>query len=199
MAPKTFDIARETPRTLLLAGLDLIRRAIWKGEPICLDFSITEKVAADGMLLFLAELRRSIKHAKGNVSISCNPPVSEKVCQVFHQIGLFSLLGVTNGVVPKDDDVINWRFAHGHKVEGERYEDVLAEYDGDIAVPLQENLFKGIPEAMTNVLNHAYDVAREDGIGVVNSKDWWMFSRRKTVKSWLLFWIWGPVSLGRFQ
>jgi hypothetical protein len=134
---------------------------------------------ADGTLLFLAELRRLIKHSKGDLTITCVPPENEKVGQVLQQIGLFDLLGVKSNFVPKDHDVVNWRFAHGHKVEGERYEDVLAEYDGDIAIPLQENLFTGITEAMTNVLNHAYDLPRDDGIDIFNSREWWMFSQAK--------------------
>lgn len=134
---------------------------------------------ASGTLLFLAELRRLIKHSKGSLSISCMPPENEKVGQVLKQIGFFSLLGINNDITPKDDDVVNWRFAHGHKVEGARYEDVLADYDGDIALPLQEHLFTGITEAMTNVLNHAYDLPRDDGIDIVNSREWWMFSQAK--------------------
>jgi hypothetical protein len=131
------------------------------------------------MLLFLAELRRLIKHTEGELNITCISPQNDKVCQVFQQIGLFDLLGQSHGAVPKDDDVINWRFAHGRKVEGQRYEDVLAEYDGNIAQPLQENLFAGITEAMTNVLNHAYALPREDETGIVNSREWWMFSQHK--------------------
>lgn len=180
LAPETFDLLQDSPRAVLLSALSRLRQLVSRGHPVCLDFSKTEKVIADGMLLFLAELRRLIKHTLGGVEITCRPPLNEKVCQVFQQIGLFALLGVNHSVVPKDDDVINWRFAHGHKVEGERYEDVLADYDGDIAPPLQENLFTGITEAMTNVLNHAYDLPREDGTGIVNSREWWMFSQAKS-------------------
>lgn len=136
-------------------------------------------MVADGTLLFLAELLRLVKHSKGQLNITCVPPKNERVAQVLQQIGFFSLLGVSNDVVPRDDDVVNWRFAHGHKVEGEHYEDVLAEYDGDITPELQETLFKGITEAMTNVLNHAYSIPRKDGTSITNSKEWWMFSQAK--------------------
>jgi hypothetical protein len=169
----------EAQRSVLLSRLHRLRRSLSNGESICIDFSETEKMFVDGTLLFLAELRRLIKHYKGQLSITCIPPKNEKVAQVLQQIGIFSLLGVPNEVVPKDDDVVNWRFAHGHKVEGERYEDVLAEYDGDITPELQETLFKGITEAMTNVLNHAYLIPRKDGTSITNSKEWWMFSQAR--------------------
>lgn len=149
------------------------------GEALCLDFSQTEKLAADGTLLFFAELRRLIKHSKTELKISCIPPTNNKVSQVFQQIGLFSLLGAVGGATPQDADVVNWRFAHGHKVDGARYEDILANFDGDIANELQQSLFTGITEAMTNVVNHAYDMPRGDGTGIANSREWWMFSQAK--------------------
>jgi len=139
-APKEFNVMAEAQRSVLLSRLHRLRRSLSNGESICIDFSETEKMFVDGTLLFLAELRRLIKHYKGQLSITCIPPKNEKVAQVLQQIGIFSLLGVPNEVVPKDDDVVNWRFAHGHKVEGERYEDVLAEYDGDITPELQEQI-----------------------------------------------------------
>lgn len=178
-APKEFNVMAEGHRSVLLRRLEYLRRSLNNGESVCIDFSETEKMVADGTLLFLAELRRLIKHSKGELSITCIPPKNEKVAQVLQQIGIFSLLGVTNDVVPRDDDVVNWRFAHGHKVEGERYEDVLAEYDGDITPELQETLFTGITEAMTNVLNHAYLVPRKDGTSITNSREWWMFSQAR--------------------
>jgi hypothetical protein len=178
-APKEFNLTDVSHRSTLLTRLGRLRQLLRKGDPVCIDFSETERMVADGTLLFLAELRRLIKHAKGELVITCTPPKNDKVAQVLQQIGLFSLLGVTNDTVPKDDDVVNWRFAHGHKVEGERYEDVLAEYDGDIASQLQETLFTGITEAMTNVLNHAYLIPREDGTDITNSREWWMFSQAK--------------------
>lgn len=166
-------------RSALLARLAELRTALYPGGSLCLDFSQTEKMYAEGTLLFLAELRRLIKHTKGKLELTCVPPSNEKVSQVLQQIGVFSLIGAAEGITPVDDDVVNWRFAHGHKVEGERYEDILADYDGDIAPPMQEHLFTGITEAMTNVLNHAYDMPRSDRLNITNSREWWMFSQAK--------------------
>lgn len=134
---------------------------------------------SDGTLLFVAELRRLIKHVEGKVQISYVPPKNEKVAQVMQQIGLCDLLGVKAEIVPKDDDVVNWRYAQGSQVEGQKYEDVLSKYDGEIAPSMQEKLFTGITEAMTNVLNHAYDLARDDGLNIADAKEWWMFSQEK--------------------
>lgn len=135
---------------------------------------------SDGGLLFLAELRRLIRYVEGKIIIDFEPPKNEKIYQVLQQIGLCDLLGVKSVIVPKDDDVINWRYAQGAQVEGKKYDDILADYDGEIAQPLQEKLFTGITEAMTNVINHAYGLERNDGLDANdNLKEWWMFSQEK--------------------
>ena len=181
LAPHTFEIFNNNARSNLLNKLyDLRRRIVIKREKVCLDFSRTEKMVADGTLLFVAELRRLIKFVKGEVEIEYIPPKNDKIGQVLQQIGFCDLLGVKSPVEPKDDDVVNWRYAQGHQVEGKKYEDILAEYDGEITPALQEKLFTGITEAMTNVVNHAYDLQRDDGLNINDgSKEWWMFSQEK--------------------
>lgn len=178
-APEIFDLGDAKNRTILLKSLHKLRQEIKATKAICLDFSGTEKLFADGTLLFLAEIRRVIKHVLPAPKITCVYPTNAKVSQVLQQIGFFSLIQSADGITPIDDDVVNWRFAHGRQVEGEKYEDVLAQFDGSIAEPLREDLFKGITEAMTNVVNHAYEFYRDDGLGITSSKEWWMFSQVK--------------------
>lgn len=144
-----------------------------------MDFSGTQKLHAEGMLLFVAELRRLIKATRNRHRLTCTISTNHKVCQVFEQIGLSNLLGIHTGATPADADVVNWRFAHGRNAEGEKYEDILAAYDGEIAAPMREKLYTGITEAMTNVTNHAYDLPRLDGWLVPHEREWWMFSQYK--------------------
>jgi hypothetical protein len=144
---------------------------------LVLDFSRTVKMYADGTLLFVAELRRLIRQTNGSVTIMCDVPDNKKTAQVLKQIGIFDLLGTICDVEPIDDDVVNWRYAHGHWVDGAKYENVLGAYDGQIADALTAQLYKGITEAMTNVVNHAYIAPRLDGLPVQDNPEWWMFSR----------------------
>lgn len=113
------------------------------------------------------------------VSIACIPPINKKASQVFQQIGVYKAIRFHQGPIPEDDDVINWRVASGETVDGERYEDILSEYDSTLAEMVQENFFTGITEAMTNIINHAYDLPRDDGLKLPNKKAWWMFSQSK--------------------
>ncbi|MET3109446.1 hypothetical protein AAKU67_004309 [Oxalobacteraceae bacterium GrIS 2.11] len=144
-----------------------------------LDFTNTEKLYAEGTLLFLAELKRLIKYTEGNVHLTCKLPINNKSAQVLKQLGILDLLGVKTPIVPLDDDVVNWRCASGHQVLGAKYEDILSSYNGEITPALQQNLYTGITEAMTNVINHAYDLGREDKLNIKSTKDWWMFSQEK--------------------
>lgn len=179
IAPAVFGVFERNHRSALLRSLRKLRQLFMTptAEPIHLDFGGTESLFADGMLLFYAELLRLIKATEGRHSISTTLSPVGKVCQVFDQIGLCSLLGVSTPSKPKDDDVVHWRFARGQQAEGKKYEDILADYDGSIAEPLQELLYTGLTEAMTNVMNHAYDEPRGDGLGITGGRDWWMFSQ----------------------
>ncbi len=136
-------------------------------------------MVADGTLLFVAELRRLIYLTGGKVDLDCIMPANPKIAQVLKQIRVLDLLGVSSSIVPEDDDVVTWRYAHGTQVEGAKYEDVLQSYDGEIAEPLQQKLYAGITEAMTNVVHHAYYLDRADGLPVCDQQEWWMFSQEK--------------------
>ncbi|WP_186057588.1 hypothetical protein [Burkholderia gladioli] len=147
-------------------------------KSLVLDFSRTVKMYAEGTLLLLAELRRLLRETKGEVEITAEVPRKNKVAQVLKQIGLFDLLGVACDVDCVDGDVVSWRYAHGHIVDGTKYENVLGAYDGQIAEALTTQLYKGITEAMTNVVNHAYIYPRQDGLPAQTTPEWWMFSRQ---------------------
>lgn len=179
LAPEIFSLDGKA-RTILLKSITALRRKIGElGEDVILDFTKTEKVFAEGMLLFYAELKRLLRHTRGKVEIGCIPPHNSKVAQILKQLGILDLLGVKVEITPVDHDVVNWRAASGNLVLGSKYDEILQKYDGEIAPCLQENLYTGITESMTNVLNHAYDLTREDGLEIVEeTSNWWMFSHQ---------------------
>lgn len=177
-APRVFCLAIIDERRRLLRSLvDLRRRIAIEREATCLDFSATTKMNAEGALLFVAELFRLKRYVGSSVLLTCKLSLNHKICQVLKQVGVLDALGITEVVKPVDADVVNWRYAHGERVLGEKYEDVLKDYDGEITEALQTELYTGITEAMTNVLNHAYAYRRQDTI-TVDNRDWWMFSQQ---------------------
>lgn len=153
-----------------------------------IDFSRTQKFIADGTLLFYAEIDRLLDHFP-RLQVRCNFPYNEKASQVLEQIGFYRRIGKnTKFIACEGDDVVTWRTARGQGADGERYDDILGHYDGIITEALQDELYTGLTEAMTNAHHHAYILKRGDGIVSSRSyKPWWMFSQEKDGKLTVVF------------
>lgn len=180
-APDTFSIGPEEIRRKLLRFLARLRDTMaFKKRSVRIDFTATQKMIADGTLLFFAELCRLKRLTGGRVKMRCIPPRSSKVAQVLKQVNIFGLLGYRRKIEPTFADVIHWRSANGHEVKGEKYDSVLGHYDGLIADALSQKLYLGLTEAMTNCHHHAYIDMRPDGLSIAHEpKEWWMFSQEK--------------------
>lgn len=180
-APDAISLESDKHRHELLSFLERLRsRVIKEGKPTVINLLNTERMVAAGSLLFMAELYRVCELAKSKMMVRCIPPRDVKVNQVLKQIGVYELLGYTKKIEPSFKDVVHWRYACGHKVEGEKYENILGSYDGKVAESLLGSLFRGITEAMTNCHHHAYIKPRPDGLeDQPDLKRWWMFSQEQ--------------------
>ena len=186
--PKLVSLYDRASRRELLTGLKLLRALVSRKRPVMLVFDRTERVFSEGMLLLVAEIRRLLRYSEGHADIKCTVPSNDKVAQVLKQVGLLDLLGVECTVQPRDSDVVMWRHAYGSGAQGSLFDDVLGDYDGEITSALTSALYRGVSEAMTNVVNHAYSAARADGLGYQgNGKEWWMFSAEQNGKLSLVF------------
>ncbi len=179
-APVKFTIILEADRRNLLLFLERMRDTIViSKQAVLIDFTTTQKMIADGTLLFYAELCR-LKRLGGSLKIRCVPPRNQKVAQVLKQVGIFDLIGYRTKIKTTYADVIHWRSANGHEVIGEKFDEVLGHYDGQITEVLSQELYRGFSEAMTNCHHHAYIGIRPDGLNVAHDpKEWWMFSQQR--------------------
>ncbi len=189
LAPDEFDIADKNLRKKFLKFLEELRECIGVRRYSCrIDMKSTTKMIASAALLFAAELYRLKSFTNGSVLIKCIRPRSKKIDQVLQQIGIYELLGQKQSITLDHDDVIHWRFARGSEVNGEKYEQILGHYDGDISENLQEGLYVGLTEAMANSHDHAYLKVRNDGLSFDDKeKQWWMFSQEKDNKLSVVF------------
>ncbi len=187
-APAVFTLM-SSGREKLMKQIRALRRLVSEAKgPLRLDFSATSKLHSGAMLLFSAELRRLFKHFPGVAqSVRCNVSKVPKVQQVFKQIGLLKLLRRSSWIQPTDSDVVHWKFTHGNKVEGVKFEEVLGELTSKIEDQVQTELYEGFIEAMNNVLHHAYIGIRQDGLNVRDDNEWWMFSQQKDDKITVVF------------
>ncbi|MDR4485508.1 MAG: hypothetical protein R3B95_20320 [Nitrospirales bacterium] len=181
-APDVFTVGREDARRKLLRFITRLRTvsAIDK-KWVCIDFSGTQKMIADGTLIFFAELSRLRRLMAGHrVRFRCIAPRNAKVAQVLMQVGIFKLLGFRKKIEATFPDVIHWRSASGREVNGEKYDSVLGNYEGRIADVLGKKFFRGVTEAMTNCHHHAYISIRPDHLNAMDEpSEWWMFSQEK--------------------
>lgn len=180
-APKFFEISANGNRHELLTFLDKLRQLlVVEKAKVQLDFTMTAKMWSGGTLLFLSELHRCKALLGGTMPLRCRPPRNVKVAQVLKQIGAYDLMHYPKRINPSFSDVIHWRYASGHQVEGQKYENILGSYEGRVAETLLGSLFRGITEAMTNCHHHAYIGVRPDGLDYQDvQKNWWMFSQEK--------------------
>jgi len=153
-----------------------------------LDFRATNRITADGMILFRAELCALLRNAPSQLRLRCIPPHNIRAKEVLYQVGIFQLLGQEVAIRPRHPDVVHWRTADGTLVEGEKSHDVLGSFEGQIARELMSGLFVSISEAMTNTAQHAYiaPAANTDPAilkhcrpDAVKGRGWWMFSQAK--------------------
>lgn len=177
----SFFCALNEPRERLIKFIEGIRLSVRSGcRSILIDFSKTQKLNASGTILFFAEIDRLLDLFP-RLNIRSTIPLNKKTSLVLQQIGFYTRIGKNVPVVSCElDDVINWRVAKGQNVTGEKYDVILGKYDGAITPALQQELYAGLTEAMTNAHHHAYIARRADGIASSKAyKPWWMFSQEK--------------------
>lgn len=145
------------------------------GRALCIDFSRTDVVVAGAMLLFYAELSQ-LRSMFARKAIRCIPPRNPKMREVLQHLGIFQMLGYRSDVVPQARDVVTWRKASALDANGQLAGELLELY-GTLQAGLSKFMFRGVTEALTNVVQHAYIANRQDGLPRERDRRWWMFCR----------------------
>jgi hypothetical protein len=173
-APEEFDVYDKKSRSRLLKFIESIQRHFRNNDvkKITVNFKGTKRLAAAGTMLFYARLRRLLDTDKRNIVLRCSAPRNDLASQVLEQIGVYKLFRHSCRGSLQHADVIHWRVASGNKIDATQYAHTIEEYEGTLAGPLIEGVFKGLAEAMANVIEHAYPNDME-------SKGWWVFSQAK--------------------
>lgn len=178
--PTFITLSRARARRELIEALAATRNFVLAGHHVVLDFSGTRKVYSDGTILLLAEVDR-LRTAVPSTRIHGTRPGNRIAAQAFDHVGLSKLLSIARPPAKRrsslDSSVKHWRFATGSTTEMSTIEP-LARYLNDRAhSPTARAIYRGISEAMTNTVFHAYTDARGDGISSEASvgKRWWMF------------------------
>jgi len=154
---------------------------------VLVDFTRTDRLISDGTLMFRAYLCKAVSDKSASTVIKCRQSRNLKINEVLKQIGVFELLGQHPKITPHHKDVINWRYAQGAGALGEKYEDILGQYDGAITDALKDGLYVGLTEAMTNTRQHAYPDSENDEDYYSGVNEWWMFSQEMGNRLYVVF------------
>lgn len=185
VAPKIFDLGADENRKNLTKFLERLRIFVKHNNlrKITIDFTNTHRFIAAGTLLFYSELSYLKQFINNKTKLRYIPPNNPKAFEVLIQIELHKLCGIRKPKsknANKYDDVLNWKVAYGNVVNNQQCAPAIEAHEGQLAEPLIDGIFKGLAEAMTNTVHHAYADIREDGLNHKPSENnWWMFSQAR--------------------
>ena len=180
-APAVWSLYEVSARRELLRFLEQYRQIMLNGNGgAIVDFSLTKTIRPSGGLIVHAELDRVGRLVTDRRRLKCKPALANSVAdQVLKQVGMYDKLDHVSAVSACDQSVVHWRHATGVKVEGEQAWSVVENFEGEMSDALKTSLFKGITEALTNAVQHAYIAKRRDGTYLAGEKRWWLFSQQR--------------------
>lgn len=133
-----------------------------------------------GAVLLLAELDRAMSDNRFRVQIT--KPRDIIVDEVLQQIGIYQRLGIPCAAPPNHESVIHWRSATGVVADTPTSGQIVLQYQGRLAQGISSGLYRGITEAMTNTIHHAYDGSEGEKLRHGMGRKWWMLSQEKDGK-----------------
>ena len=173
-APQVFGVQTAYARAKLMGFLKRLRALTSAGAKVLIDFSDTTQMQVAGTLLLATEIDRTTRIHDGKRRIRCTYPRDPVVAQVLEHVGLFGLLGQTTKPTVDHDTVRYWKIDSGTEVEGERTRQAMAGYSNAFSSLKRRALYKGLVEAITNCVQHAYIHEPRSEL-----RRWWMFSQLK--------------------
>lgn len=154
------------------------------GKPVKLNFKDTESFYVPGAIFLFAELNRIIKLSTLPKPITIVDPYRRRPREVLKQIELHKLTGDNSEIVPQRDDVVFWKATKGSTQTGDDLGPILEfvterankEHIKQVEV---SGIWRGVSEAVANVVDHAYENPRHDGFQGLDDTKWWMFTQIK--------------------
>jgi hypothetical protein len=171
--PASITIVGRPYHRALTGFLTELRRAFaQQSRAVCVDFSATQKLFPEGMLLLYSELDRlrTLFPAK---EVRCIPSPNKTVDGVLQHLGVYAMVNHLSESAPEGDDVVGWKVHYGMDVNGDVFGPPIEALG--LKTEHTSGLFKGVSEAVTNVRHHAHLAERKDGLQLPGPRKWWMF------------------------
>ena len=182
-APRRVDLIPGFDKALR-RFLDAVAEKVLKREaPAILNFYETEGLALPGTILMFAELDRIAAQSSLQKPLTIIDPKRRRPREVLKQIRLHEITQDVCNTVPSREDVVYWKATKGRDVSGDRMamieavaDTVRSEHGVDVVLA---TLWRGVSEAVSNSVEHAYMKPRRDGFGGLPETKWWMFTQVK--------------------
>lgn len=180
-APEQIDLYDQDWSIRLRSFLARLREELYtKRNQVLIDFRRTHRVTAAAMLNVVAEVDRARRVLENRYPVTCIPPRSDLVQQVFKQVGLASLLGLRQNVSVSHRMVTFWRYETGIDSGGEVVDALLDQVERELNGETGQGIYVATTEALLNAVHHGSTgrdgVVREDDDGIpILPRRWWLF------------------------
>ena len=181
-APNRFCLTRGLGVEVVKFLKAVANRVLHMEKPVKLNFRDTEAFYVPGAIFLFSELDRIISLSNIPKPISIIDPYRRRPREVLKQIQIHQLTGDRSEVVPIRDDVVFWKATKGSDQSGDDLGPILefvTERANEKHVKQVEisGIWRGVSEAVANVVDHAYESPRKDGFKGLKETKWWMFTQ----------------------
>jgi hypothetical protein len=139
-----------------------------------MNFERVERVYPAATVLFKAELQTLVRNCE--TCLTFRRPKSDRIQQVFQQVGLFEDMSLRVGVAVTRDDVIHWETASGSVIDNPAVAASLRKFGAKVPDADRDRLLGSAAEALANCVEHAYEYSRGTHLGGPADSRWWAFS-----------------------
>lgn len=182
IAPIKFNLTRPDASEVVRFLQAVAQTVLKNGKPTRLNFKNTRSFHVAGTVLLFAELDRIIKLSELAKPVTIIEPRHRRPREVLKQIGIHQLTGDKSDTIPTREDVVFWKTTKGATQSGNVLGPILefvAERANREHVRQVEvsGIWRGVSEAVSNTVDHAYEKPRSDGFTGLDDTKWWMFTQ----------------------
>lgn len=175
-APASFRVADDTNRASVISFIRQVEGALQAGRRVKIDLGRTAQLHPCGTLVFLAHL--TVWEAMFPNRLQATYPKDDVVEQMLQHFEVLQRLGLSTRKQITHERVKFWRYFTGADMSAEIYKELTKLVLQNIEHPTRQLFADCLNEAVTNVVNHAYEIEHAS-LPPQRVRNWWMFSEAK--------------------
>lgn len=174
-APEVMDVTVDAYRVHTMHFLWRVEQLLTEGASVRLCFKDTNKLHPCGTLVFVSHVEVWQARYPGRLRLR-GLPDDPIVAQLFKRIGMLERLGLQADIDTSHEMVRDWRYSSGHTMNPAAYKDLALSARSQVDDPNMALFPDCLNEAVTNTVDHAYEV-QTGKLPPREMQKWWMFSQ----------------------